>query len=301
MPSHLAMTVGNVQIIALTDMSFPFPMPLDELWTEVPAEAWEPYRQRYPDTFHEDLMLIEIGCYLLRTPEQTILIDTGYGPGPIESIGGLEGELMDNLLAQNVQPHEVDTVFLSHLHSDHVGWNTIEQQGKFVPAFPNARYVVHQEDLDHFRKPEIQANQSIPFMGPSVERLVELGLLDTLTEDTDLTPEVRAIHTPGHTPGHMSVLVSSQGQQALIEGDVLVHPAQVTEDHWNCHFDYDWPLSNQTRRALLKTVEDENITVVACHFPLPGLATSSGKRQTLLEALPLSYPFPLDGGRLGWG
>ena len=80
-----------------------------------------------PDTFHEDLMLIEIGCYLLRTPQQTILIDTGYGPGPIESIGGLEGELMDHLSSQNVQPHEIDTVFLSHLHSDHVGWNTIEK------------------------------------------------------------------------------------------------------------------------------------------------------------------------------
>ena len=281
MPSHLTLTVGNVEIIALTDMSFPFPMTLDELWPDVPADAWNEYRQRYPDTFHDDLMLIEIGCYLLCTPEQTILIDTGYGPGPIESIGGLEGELMDHLKSQNVQPGEVDTVFLSHLHSDHVGWNTIQQDGQFVPAFPNARYVVHQEDLDHFRRPDIQANQSIPFMKPSVERLVDLGLLDTLTEDDDLTPEVRALHTPGHTPGHMSVLVSSQGQQALIEGDVFVHPAQITEAEWNCHFDYDWPLSNVTRRAMLKTIEDENTTVVACHFPLPGyghVVRENGKR-----------------------
>lgn len=281
MPSHLAMTVGNVQIFALTDMSFPFPMPLHELWPEVPADAWDEYRQRYPDTFHEDLMLIEIGCYLLRTPEQTILIDTGYGPGPIESAGGLEGELMEHLAAQNVHPHEIDTVFLSHLHSDHVGWNTIKREGEYVPAFPNARYVVHKDDLAHFRLPEIRAVQSIPFMGPSVERLVDLGLLDTLAQDTDLTAEVRAIHTPGHTPGHMSILVSSGGEQALIEGDVFVHPAQVTEDEWNCHFDYDWPLSNKTRLAVLKTVEDENITVVACHFPLPGfghVVRENGKR-----------------------
>ena len=118
-------------------------------------------------------------------------------------------------------------------------------------------------------------------MEPSVERLVELGLLDILTEDTQLTPEVRALHTPGHTPGHMSVLVSSQGQQALIEGDVFVHPAQITEDEWNCHFDYDWPLSNVTRRAMLRTVEEEDITVVACHFPLPGygrVIRENGKR-----------------------
>ncbi len=281
MPSHLAMTVGNVQIVALTDMSFPFPMPLNELWPEVPVDAWNEYRQRYPDTFHDDLMLIEIGCYLLRTPQQTILIDTGYGPGPIESAGGLEGELMDHLAAQNVPLHEIDTVFLSHLHSDHVGWNTVEQDGEYVPAFPNARYVVHEDDLAHFRRPDIQATQSITFMQPSVERLVELGLLDTLSEDSDLTPEVRAIHTPGHTPGHMSILVSSQGEQALIEGDVFVHPAQITEDEWNCHFDYDRPLSNKTRRAMLQTIEDGNITVVACHFPLPGygsIVRENGKR-----------------------
>ena len=281
MPSHLSMTVGDVEIVALTDMSFPFPMPLEELWPDVPAQAWDEYRQIYPETFHQDLMMIEIGCYLLRTPERLILIDTGYGPGPIESIGGLEGELMMHLQAQEVQPEEIDTVFLSHLHSDHVGWNTIERDGEYIPTFPNARYVVHQADLDHFRRPEIQAKASFPFMEPSVERLVELGLLDTLTEDADLAPEVRALHTPGHTPGHMSLMVSSQGQQALIEGDVFVHPAQVTEDNWNCHFDHDWPLSNRTRRAMLKMVEDGDITVIACHFPLPGfghVVRENGKR-----------------------
>ena len=226
-------------------------------------------------------MLIEIGCYLVRSQGRTILIDTGYGEGPIESIGGRRGELMDDLAANGVTPEEVDTVFISHLHSDHVGWNVVEQDGRLVPAFPNARYIAHQADLDHFRRSDIQAASSFPFMDRCVESIVNLGLFDMLTEDTDLTSEVRALHTPGHTPGHMSILVSSQGEEALIQGDVLIHPAQVTEDDWNCHFDYDWPISTETRRKVLDEVESQGTPVISCHFPAPGFGTvrrSEGRR-----------------------
>ncbi len=268
--SKFGMNVGNAEIIALSDMSFPFPMPLNELWPNVSLDAWRPYRDRYPDTFGDNRMLIEIGCYLVRSQGQTILIDTGYGPGPIESIGGLEGLLMTDLADKGMCPEEINTVFLSHLHSDHVGWNTADDGGKPVPTFANARYIVHQADLDHFRKPEVQAASSFPFMDRCVESLVTLGRLDVTAEDMNLTSEVRAIHTPGHTPGHMSILVSSEGKRALIEGDVLIHPAQVTEDDWNCHFDYDWPLSTWTRRKMLDQVEADATPVIACHFPAPG-------------------------------
>ena len=279
--SDFTLKVGAVEIVALSDMNFPFPIPLPELFSTVPDKAWAPYRESYPDTFDGDHMLIEIGCYLVRSQGRTILIDTGYGEGPIESIGGRHGELMDDLAANGVTPEEVDTVFISHLHSDHVGWNVVEQDGRLVPAFPNARYIAHQADLDHFRRPDIQAASSFPFLDRCVESIVNLGLFDMLTEDTDLTSEVRALHTPGHTPGHMSILVTSQGDDALIQGDVLIHPAQVTEDDWNCHFDYDWPLSTETRRKVLDDVESQGTPVISCHFPAPGFGTvrrSEGRR-----------------------
>ena len=142
--SGFELKVGDVEIVALSDMNFPFPMPLPELFSTVPSGAWVPYKESYPDTFQDDHMLIEIGCYLVRSLDKTILIDTGYGEGPIESIGGRRGELMDDMAAKGIRPEEIDTVFISHLHSDHVGWNVVGNDGSVVPAFPNARYVAHQ-------------------------------------------------------------------------------------------------------------------------------------------------------------
>ena len=209
--SDFTLKVGGVEIVALSDMNLPFPMPLPQLFPDAPTDAWDQYKQLYPDAFQQDHMLIEIGCYLVRTADRTILIDTGYGEGPIEAIGGRRGELMDDLTSKGITAEEIDTVFISHLHSDHVGWNVVGPDDSAVPAFPNARYVCHQADLDHFRRADILAAASFPFMDRCVETIARAGLLDTLTEDADLTAGVRALHTPGHTPGHMSILVSSQG------------------------------------------------------------------------------------------
>ena len=275
------MTVGDAEIVALTDMNCPYPVPLGELWPNVAYEAWEPYRELYPDTFEGERMRLEIGCYLVRSQGKTILVDTGYGPGPIDYIGGLRGQLMAELASERVSPTDVDIVFLSHLHLDHVGWNTTNENGKYVAAFPNARYVVHQDDLDHFRKPEVQAAARYPYMGQLVEPLAEAGVLDGLAGDADLTDEVRALHTPGHTPGHMSVMVASGGERALIQGDVLIHPAQVTEEGWTPLFDGDPEAAVATRRRLLDQLEADGTTVVSCHFTKPGfgrIVRTKGKR-----------------------
>ena len=188
---------------------------------------------------------------------------------------------MAELASERVSPTDVDIVFLSHLHLDHVGWNTTNENGKYVAAFPNARYVVHQDDLDHFRKPEVQAAARYPYMGQLVEPLAEAGVLDGLAGDADLTDEVRALHTPGHTPGHMSVMVASGGERALIQGDVLIHPAQVTEEGWTPLFDGDPETAIATRRRLLDQLEADGTTVVSCHFTKPGfgrIVRTKGKR-----------------------
>ncbi len=276
------MVLGSVEIVALSDMNCVFPTPLEELWPTVPLDAWAPFRDRYADTFDgRDYMRIEIGCYLVRSGGRTILIDTGYGPGPIDYLGGQRGELMDDLAAKSISLEDVDTVFFSHLHLDHVGWNTRNEGGRWVPAFPNARYLVHQADLDHFQKSEVRAAARYPYMDRFVDPLVNLGVLDTLAGDTDLTDEVKAIHTPGHTPGHMSVMVSSQGQRALIQGDVFIHPAQITENGWSPLFDEDAAAATFTREKVLDQVEADGTPMISCHFPAPGFGRvirDQGKR-----------------------
>ncbi len=275
------MSIGNVEIVALSDMNCVYPTPLEELWPNVPVGAWEPYRSLYPDSMEGNHIRIEIGCYLVRSQGRTILIDTGYGAGPIDYLGGRRGELMDDLASKEIKPEDVDTVFFSHLHLDHVGWNTKEQGGQMVPTFPNARYLSHQADLDHFQKPEVVAASRYPYMDKFVVPLVELGVFDTVSGDTDLTSEVKAVHTPGHTPGHMSVLVSSQGQQALIQGDVFIHPAQVTEEDWSPLFDGDFATATITRGKVLDQVEADGTTMISCHFPAPGfgrVVRREGKR-----------------------
>ena len=188
---------------------------------------------------------------------------------------------MSDLASKMVNPEDVDIVFLSHLHLDHVGWNTLDKDGDWVPTFPNARYVAHENDLEHFRRPEVQASSRYPYMDFYVEPLVKSGVFDSVGDEADLTSEVKALLTPGHTPGHMSVMVSSQGQKALIQGDVLIHPAQVTEVNWTPLFDGDPDLAIQTRRKLLDELEKDGTPVVSCHFPAPGfgrISRENGRR-----------------------
>lgn len=266
--AETALTVGNVTIVALTDGGGDFPLPLSRLFPSVPSEAWEPYRQRYPEVFGgPETWRNHYGCYLLRSQGRTILIDTGIGPGPVRVLGGVQGRLLEELRATGVAPEEIDTVFFTHLHLDHVGWN-LTAEGK--PTFPRARYLIHQADWEAFHRPEAEANLPEPYVARTITPLQSLGVLELLSGERALTAEVTAIPTPGHTPGHMSILVSSGGEKALITGDVLLHPAQVSEPEWCIAFDMDAEEAVRTRRRILDRLEAEGLTVVACHFPEPG-------------------------------
>ena len=208
-------------------------------------------------------------------------MDTGYGPGPIDHIGGYRGRLMADLSSKKVNPAEIDVVFISHLHYDHVGWNTVNNDGVWTPTFPNAKYIAHQADLNHFRKPELQFSSGVPYISRYIEPLVNLGVFETINKDTNITEDLKAIHTPGHTPGHMSLMVTSLGQSALIQGDAFVHPSQITNEDWNSLFDTDSDMATDTRRKLLNIVEADNIPMISCHFETPGVGyviRSQGKR-----------------------
>jgi glyoxylase-like metal-dependent hydrolase (beta-lactamase superfamily II) len=265
--------VGEVEILGVSDATVDYPWPLAELFPGASAADWEVYRARYPATFAGPTgWRSDYTCYLLRSPGRTVLVDTGMGPSdaPLAVAFGTAGRLLDKLAAAGVRPEDVQTVILGHLHPDHVGWNVRPHAGQYRLTFPRARYVAHRADWEAFHRPEVQAHFPFAFVEQTISPLAHLGALELIDGDRALTPEVQLLHTPGHTPGHLSTLISSGAERALIWGDVAIHPAQVTEPDWNVMFDMDGEAARATRRAVLDRVEREGLTVAARHFPEPG-------------------------------
>ena len=267
-----SITVGSVEITALTDVEGPF-VRLSQVFPGVRDDQWVPYLRRYPWAFADARTLYgRVGAYLIRGPGLTFLVDTGVGPGGM----GVRGRLMEDLEESGVVPEDVDTVFLTHLHGDHVGWSLAPDGG---PAFPEARYAAQQTEWE----------AAEPYLRKAMSSLENLGVLDLIHGEEFLTEELTAIPTPGHSPGHASLLVSSVGEQALVLGDVFAHPAQVTEQTWNVMFDADKEQSAFTRAQVLDWVAADGITVAAGHVPGSGFGRVVREDERLFW-LPLDTP-----------
>lgn len=258
---------GNVEVQCLTDAHATLPFPLTALFPTTTESDWDEFKQRYPSNFTESGQFhVHVGSYLIRSDGKTILVDTGLGPDPIEMMGGATGALPDELARHSIAPDDVDVVFHTHLHFDHVGWNT--EQGK--PRFKNARYICPAADWKFFQIPEVQEHfPPNSFEGP-MKPIADAGQLDQISGEHALTSEVTAIPTPGHTPGHMSLLISSAGEKALVTGDTLASPAHITNPHWKFLFDADPDQAVTTRTGLIDRIEQEGLEIIACHLPSPG-------------------------------
>lgn len=259
-------TVGNVEITAVIDM---VPPPRDPAaffagvkLEGVSLEDWAPYAADY---LVNGQIQLYYGHFFLRSQGKVIMVDTGMGPGPHPNHGNVSGDLLNQLKRQGVSPEDVDVVAHTHLHGDHVGWNVKVSGGKPAPYFPRARYLVPRLDWEHFTKPEIL--ESAPQVKRSVMPLQKLGLMDLVDGDYHITDEVTTLATPGHTPGHLVILISSQGEKAMVVGDALHSPVQVPEPGWSARVDTDKYKSWQSRLELLKRAEQEGYVVAAGHFP----------------------------------
>lgn len=263
-------TVGNVEIISLLDT--PFELPWQIFFPERSQSDFEPYRALYPDSYGEGRFRTQAGCYAIRSQGQTILCDTGIGPGPIQFLGGIQGSLLDDMRRNGVPPEDVDTVFFTHLHGDHVGWN-LSANGAL--NFPKARHLVPQADWDYFGK-MLETNQQMRQVTP----LADKGVMDLTSDEQTLTSEVTTYPTPGHTPGHTSLLISSSGERAIITGDLAHHPAQLDRIEWCSAFDADSGTTTETRRRVFDQAEADGLITAFCHFPEPfgRLLRLEGKR-----------------------
>ncbi|MBI4307438.1 MAG: MBL fold metallo-hydrolase [Chloroflexi bacterium] len=254
-------TIGNVQIAVFVDVAPP-PFETSRFFPDAAPDSWASYKQ----WLDQDGKFRTNFCFfLLRSSGRTILVDTGLGPGPHERFGGATGQLMAKLSAEGVKPEDVSAVVITHLHGDHVGWNTITQQGGTPrPTFPKARYYIPKGDWEHFSK-------SNPGYAPlaQVTPLAQKGVAEFVEGDFAVTPELTMLSTPGHTPGHLSVLISSAGQKGIIVGDLYHNPVQVTELDWCAGADMNKDDARKSRKAATQRMVNENMTVAAPHFWYP--------------------------------
>ncbi|HKI73505.1 MAG TPA: MBL fold metallo-hydrolase, partial [Pseudomonadales bacterium] len=196
----------------------------------------------------DDTMPLSIHTFLVESEGARIVVDTCIGndkPRDLPAWNMRQDNFLDRIADHGFHRESVDLVMCTHLHVDHVGWNTILDKGRWVPTFPNARYLIGEQEWGFWK------DETDPFgqqaREDSIVPIIESGLTDLVPPDHRLTGEVVMIPTPGHTPGHVSVLIESRGERAVITGDLFHHPLQFAEPDWKDIADVDPVLASATR------------------------------------------------------
>jgi glyoxylase-like metal-dependent hydrolase (beta-lactamase superfamily II) len=213
---------------------------------------------------------MSIHALVVESQDRRILVDTCVGNDKQRKIPGWsmrDGPFLDDLAEAGFSIDSIDTVLCTHLHVDHVGWNTRLVDGRWVPTFPKARYLFNEKEYEHWEADKDQVYGDV--FGDSVKPIFDAGLADFVAEDHVLTDAVRLMPTPGHTPGHVSVQISSQGEEAVITGDLMHHPVQCAHPEWGSVADVDPAQALATRRAFLERYSDTPVLVLGTHFATP--------------------------------
>jgi glyoxylase-like metal-dependent hydrolase (beta-lactamase superfamily II) len=217
----------------------------------------------------EGRLKMSIHSLVVETPTRRIVIDTGLGNDKegrnVPTWNKRQGPFLETMTAAGFPPDSIDTVLCTHLHVDHVGWNTRLVGGRWEPTFGNARYLFGKIEYEHWRDHSDEADK-IAVFNDSVKPVVDAGKVDLVASDASLGDEITLIPTPGHSPGHMSILIRSDGEQALLTGDVAHHPCQMAHLDWSSTADSDPAQSARTRRELFSRFADTPTLVIGGHF-----------------------------------
>jgi glyoxylase-like metal-dependent hydrolase (beta-lactamase superfamily II) len=215
---------------------------------------------------------LSIHALLVETEGKRILVDTCVGndktrPG-FTDWSHLHLPFIQNMEKAGVARDSIDTVLCTHLHLDHVGWNTTLENGKWVPTFPKAKYLMVKREWEHWNKYDGMADFKMT-IDDSVRPVIEAGRAELIDNGHRLTGDVVLEATPGHTPGHTSVRIQSKGENAVITGDMIHHPIQIAHPDWICEFDTDPQMASETRQAFVERYCDKPVTVLGTHFAGP--------------------------------
>ncbi|MEA2881243.1 MAG: hypothetical protein QOH32_462 [Bradyrhizobium sp.] len=261
-------TVGKVKITKVVELEtvgstrFILPLASNE---EIRKLPW-----LIPDFANEEGRLkMSIHALVMETPSRRIVVDTGLGNDKqgrnVPTWNNRNDPFLEKMTEAGFPPDSIDTVLCTHLHVDHVGWNTRLVGDKWVPTFTDARYVFGRTEYaywrDHSKEPD-----KIAVFNDSVKPVVDAGLADLVASDHRLCDEITLMPTPGHSPGHMSLHIESAGETGLLTGDVAHHPCQMAHLDWSSTADFDAVQSAATRRELFSRFADTPTLVIGGHF-----------------------------------
>jgi glyoxylase-like metal-dependent hydrolase (beta-lactamase superfamily II) len=262
---------GDVSVRKLAEFEFTFAG--GKPGTIVPAASPEELARipwLYPEFVRPDGMMNgSIHSFLVETPDARIIVDTCVGNGKRRSIPAynmIETSFIRDFEQMGWTRETVTHVICTHLHFDHVGWNTTFVDGEWVPTFPNARYVFTRKDLEYYTGAPDETAKAV--VADSLAPVVDAGLVTLVEMDAQIVREIRLRPSPGHSPGHVSCVIESAGKRAVISGDVMHHPCQVAHPQWSSVLDVDQDRARTARAAFLEEFADSAL-VLGTHFASP--------------------------------
>jgi len=284
--------VGKVRVTQVVEIG-PMPTSPRFFFKDPPPDLVARHGWLKPHFANDDgKLLASIHCFIIESAKRRIVVDTCVGNDKKRSSpvwNALNGPFLQHLTEAGFAPDSIDTVLCTHLHVDHVGWNTRWVGGRWVPTFPNARYLFARKEWEHWAQDE-RSRESVGYgsdtfstsddvLGDSVRPIIDAGLADLVDTDHRITQEVWLEPTPGHTPGHVSVRIDSGGEAAVITGDLMHHPIQCAEPDRIGNFDHDHSQARATRRHFLVCCARDRTLVLGTHFapPTAGHVVAAGE------------------------
>jgi glyoxylase-like metal-dependent hydrolase (beta-lactamase superfamily II) len=272
---------GNVTIDRVQDWYGPlialnqFYPTFDQSILDANRDWLEPHFLPVKGSPNEEMLHLSLHTFIVRAGKNLILIDTCVGNDKkrtvVEPWIGWKSDYLDKLARAGVKPEDVTHVMCTHMHFDHVGWHTKLENGRWVPTFPNARYVFDKTEFEGWANN--QDNHGLDgAYADSVLPVVEAGKADLVASDYALTDQIWLEPSRGHSPGHVCINVKGQSGQALFTGDSFHHPIQVAYPEWHSAFCMDLAQSTASRRKILDKLCDKDIWMLAAHFNDPTAA-----------------------------
>ena len=261
--------IGAVRMVRVVELDGP--VPPDFFFDGVTPESVMRHAWMRPHFATDDGRLLgSVQAFCIESAGKRIVVDTCVGNDKVRTNpvwNHMQTRFLADLEKVGFARETVDVVVCTHLHVDHVGWNTMQADGRWVPTFPNARYLMGRREFEFWSESPEPEDGDV--FGDSVKPVADAGLVDLVESDHRITEHLALEPTPGHTPGHVSLRIRSGGAEAVITGDLMHHPIQCSEPDWAVRFDVDPDAARATRRAFLEKHAASGVLVFGTHFSTP--------------------------------